>query len=41
MIAGKYLQQGNWKECYENLVSTNIWSKLTQNPEKVGNKKRG
>jgi translation initiation factor 3 subunit C len=30
MVAGKALQQGNWKACYDYLMSVNIWNKLTQ-----------
>lgn len=35
MIAGKELQHGNWKKCYDHLISANIWSKITQDAQKV------
>jgi translation initiation factor 3 subunit C len=30
MAAGKALQQGNWKQCYDLLLALNIWNKLSQ-----------
>lgn len=35
MVSGKELQQGNWRSCYNGLLSTNIWPKLTQNAQKA------
>lgn len=35
MVAGKALQQGNWKTCYDYLLSVNIWTKLTQDTEEA------
>lgn len=32
MAAGKALQQGNWKGCYDYLLTANFWSKLSQDP---------
>jgi len=35
MVAGKELQQGNWRKCYDGLLSTTIWARLTQNAAKA------
>jgi len=35
MVAGKDLQRGNWKKCYENLVGMNLWNNLTQDAQKA------
>jgi translation initiation factor 3 subunit C len=35
MIAGKDLQHGDWRKCYDNLTSTNLWGKITQDAQKT------
>jgi len=35
IVAAKELHQGNWKKCYEYLLSVNIWNKLSQDVKSV------
>ena len=35
LVAAKELHQGNWKKCYEKLLSIKIWNKFSNEAEKV------
>jgi len=35
IVASKELYNGNWKKCYEYLLSVNIWNKLSQNVQQT------